>query len=174
MQHFEAAPWSTALKVVSTLATLLLAAVAIALFHFIPRGTAVPFAETFGTIVLIVPVATLLFAVLFIVSGYDLDRHHLYVQRLLWRTSIPLDGLTRAWHDPAAMRRSMRLFGNGGLFGITGIYQNKTLGRYRAFVTDPRQTVVLQLASRTVVISPAYPQAFLGELRLLHPQIAVV
>jgi hypothetical protein len=69
------------------------------------------------------------------------------------------------------MRRSLRLFGNGGMFGITGLYRNKTLGTYRAFVTDPRQSVVLQMTSRVVVISPAYPRAFLGDLHSMLPAV---
>lgn len=69
------------------------------------------------------------------------------------------------------MRRSIRIFGNGGLFGITGIYRNKTLGIYRAYVTDPKQSVVLQMTSRVVVISPAYPRAFLGDLHSMLPAV---
>jgi hypothetical protein len=67
------------------------------------------------------------------------------------------------------MRRSLRLFGNGGLFSITGIFQNATLGRYRAFVTDPKQAVVLRYESRVVVLSPANPDELLGHLELVSP-----
>jgi len=145
MRRFEAAPWTTALKIVSALGSVVLAGVAYALFRAIPHGTRVPFAETFGKIILVVPPATLFFALLFVVSGYELDATALHIRRLLWSTTIPLEGLTRAWHDPSSMRRSLRLFGNGGLFSITGVFRNATLGTYRAFVTDPRQAVVLRL-----------------------------
>lgn len=169
MQRFDAAPWPVSLKVVSAAATVVLLGVTFALEHAIPRGTRVPFAERFGTVLVAVPAAILLVTLLFIVRGYELDGTGLYVERLLWRTPIGLEGLNRAWHDPSAMRRSLRLFGNGGLFAITGIFQNKALGRYRAFVTNPKQAVVLRYETRVVVLSPADPDALLGYLTLVFP-----
>ena len=57
-----------------------------------------------------------------------------------------------------------RLPGNGGFFSFTGFYRNKTLGAYRAYVTDRHLTVVLRYAERTVVISPSSPEAFARDL----------
>ena len=73
-------------------------------------------------------------------------------------------GLESAQIEPDAMRRSLRTFGNGGAFSFSGIYYNKRLGSYRAFVTDPRRTVVLCYANRRIVLSPAAPQAFVSDL----------
>lgn len=169
MQRFDAAPWPVSLKVVSTGATVVLLGVTYALSRAIPRGTRVPFAQTFGTFFVAVPAMILLGALLFVVRGYEVDSNGLYVERLLWSTRVGLDGLTRAWHDPSALRRSLRLFGNGGLFAITGVFQNKAIGRYRAFVTDPKLAVVLRYESRTVVVSPADPDGLLGHLTLVSP-----
>jgi len=174
LRRFEAAPWTTVLKVVSSIGTVVLLGVSCALYRAIPHGTRVPFAETFGTLLLFVPFLILVGALLFIVSGYELDASALYVYRLCWRTRIPLDGLERAWHDPAAMCRSFRIFGNGGLFSATGLYQYATLGRYRAFVTDPRQAVVLRLPTRTIVLSPACPRTFLKHLKTIAPAADVI
>jgi hypothetical protein len=173
MERFEAAPWSGALKLVSAVGTVVLLAVSYALYRAIPRGTRVPFAETFGTLLLAVPPVILVIAILFVVTGYQLDATGLYVQRLLWTTHHRLEGLDRAWHDPSVMCRSLRLFGNGGLFSITGWFRNAKLGRYRAFVTDPRQSVVLRSRSRVVVLSPADPRAFLGCLQSLFPGVII-
>lgn len=169
MQRFDAAPWPASLKVVSAIGTLGLLGAAVALLRVLPRGTRVPFAEAFGTFVFVVPLVILFVALLFLVRGYGLDSEELYVERLLWRTPIGLGDPTRAWRDPSAMRRSIRLFGNGGLFAITGIFQNGTLGRYRAFVTVPKQAVVLRYESRVVVLSPANPDDLLRYLRLVSP-----
>jgi hypothetical protein len=62
----------------------------------------------------------------------------------------------------------------GGLFSITGVYQNKRLGRYRAFVTNPQCCVVLVLPGRVIAVSPENPLAFVQWARRLHPTIAVV
>ena len=173
MQRFAAAPWPVSLKVVSTAATLILVGATVVLDRAIPLGTRAPFAQTFGTLVTLVPGAILLGALLFVVRGYEVETDGVYVERLLWRTRLGLDGLRRAWHDPAAMRRSVRLFGNGGMYAVTGIFQNRTIGRYRAFVTNPKLAVVLQFEKRTVVVSPAHPNALLGELKVVAPAVAV-
>jgi hypothetical protein len=102
-----------------------------------------------------VPLLIALIAVLFVVTAYELEGAELRIRRLLWATRVPLEGLTQAWHDPEAMTRSIRLWGNGGLYSVTGLFRNRRLGRYRAFVTDPARAVVFQLPKRTVVISPA-------------------
>ncbi len=173
MQRFEAAPWPVSLRVVSTIGTVLLVGVGYALVRVIPRGTRAPFAEEFGTLMVAAPVAILLVALLFVVRGYEVNGATLHVERLLWRTPVALAGLARAWHDPSAMKRSLRIFGNGGLYSITGVFTNPALGRYRAFVTDPGRAVVLAFESRVVVVSPAYPHALLGHLASVCPGVAV-
>ncbi len=171
MQRFEAAPWSTAVKLVSAVGTGVLLAATYALYRAVPRGTKAPFAETFGSFLMVVPALILVIAVLFVVTGYRLDATGLYVQRLLWTTRVDFQGLDHAWHDPSAMCRSLRLFGNGGLFSITGWFRNATLGRYRAFVTDPGKSVVLRSPTRVVVLSPADPLGFLSSLQLSIPGV---
>lgn len=165
MNRFDAAPWSLSLKLVSALGTVALAAAAVALLVAVPGKASQPFAESSGIVVAMLPVAVLAGALLFVVRGYEVDGRMLRVRRLLWSTSIDLDGLERVWSEPAAMKRSIRLFGNGGLFSITGLFRNATLGRYRAFVTDPGRAVVLRAASRVTIVSPADPEAFVAELR---------
>ncbi len=173
MFRCSAAPWPTSLKVVSAIGTAVLVGTGYAATRVIPHGTRVPFAETFGTFVALVPPLVALGALLFVVRGYEVDPGEIRVSRLLWSTRIALDGLTSASHDPSAMACSLRLFGNGGLFSITGLYQNKTLGRYRAFVTDPKRSVVLRLPKRTVVLSPEDPFTFLHQLRSLAPGVEI-
>ena len=98
------------------------------------------------------------------VSGYTITRDAILVHRPLWDTKLPRAGLESASADPEAMRGSLRTFGNGGGFSITGFYYNKRLGSYRAWVTDPHQTVVLRYANRRVVLSPDKPGEFVRQL----------
>ena len=173
MNRFDAAPWPAGLKITSALATAILVGASYILARAMPRGTRVPFAEAFTTGITVIPVAIALISLLFVVSGYELGPEELLVQRLFWSTRVSLSGISRAVHDPAAMKRSLRLFGNGGLFAITGIYQNRTLGRYRAYATDPRQSVVLSLPGRVVVVTPADPAGFLEALKTYFPAISI-
>jgi Bacterial PH domain len=73
---------------------------------------------------------------------------------------------------PKAMNKSLRTCGNGGGFSFTGWYWSKSLGFYRAFVTDLNRTVVLRFENRTVVVSPGEPEDFVGELNRENPIVA--
>jgi hypothetical protein len=108
-------------------------------------------------------------AILFVVTGYEVDHSQLVVHRLLWPTRIDIRGLTRVWHDPAALKGSLRVFGNGGLFSFTGLFYNRALGRCRLFATDPKRAVVMVLPARTVVVTPADPEHFIRAVRGLIP-----
>ena len=110
------------------------------------------------------PLLTLPGAALFVIRGYALEAGHLAIRRLLWTTRLPLAGLQAVEVLPGAMRGSLRLFGNGGLFSFTGLYRSRPLGNYRAFVTDLNRTVVLRFVNRTVVVSPGDPGAFAAGL----------
>lgn len=152
---FHKAPWSTSLIVISSLATLLCAGISAGIIW-----------KSRGTLALpaLIPLALILGAALFTIRGYTVTANAILVRRLFWETALPLAGLQSAEFDPKAMRWSLRLFGNGGLFSFTGLFRNKLLGTYRAFVTDPKRAVVLRYESRTVVISPAAPEEFIHDL----------
>ncbi len=166
--RFEASSWPTSLKAVSVITTIVLF-----VFFFFSRRAIPddPVGLVLKPVFFLIPFAFLIPALLFIVRGYEVDRNELRIQRLLWSTSIPMRGLTRIWYDPEAMRKSLRVIGNGGFYAITGLFQSKTLGRYRAFVTDPGSAVVLTLLNRTVVVSPENPESFVDYVRNLFPSV---
>ncbi len=101
---------------------------------------------------------------LFTIRGYAVSHDAVLVHRLFWTTRLPLAGLQSAKSEPDAMRRSIRTFGNGGLFSFSGFFRNKALGNYRALVTDPHRTVVLRFAERAIVVSPDLPEEFVAEV----------
>lgn len=167
MQRFAAAPWPTSLKALSGVGTILLLAVWYGAAQGVPaRGAA----HWVGTFMTWLPPALLLGALLFTVRGYEVGAGELRVRRLLWSTVIPLEGTVRAWQDPKAIRRSLKVFGNGGLYAFTGVYRSKSLGRYRLFATDPAMAVVVQLPGRTVVVTPELPHAFVHSLSQAAPR----
>jgi hypothetical protein len=89
----------------------------------------------------------------------------LVVRRLGWSTRIPLEGLQSVVVDPDALKGSLRLAGNGGLYACTGLFRNKRLGLYRAFVTDLNRCDVLRLPKRPIVVSPDRPEEFVGAVK---------
>jgi hypothetical protein len=104
-------------------------------------------------------------AVLFTVRGYIVTGDVLLVRRLFWKTRVSLQGLVSAQADPDALRKSVRIFGNGGLFSFSGFYYSKPLGHFRMFATDTTNPVVLRFEKRTVVVSPSEPEAFVRDIR---------
>jgi hypothetical protein len=150
------APWGKPLVWVSWLGSLLLVAVAAAVFLNVTRDAVSGLAA--------LPLLILAGTALFLIRSYTIEPNELLVQRLLWATRVPLAGLQSVAYLPNAMRGSLRLCGNGGLFSFTGWYRNRALGNYRAFVTDLKRTVVLRFPKRTVIVSPENPEQFVEEL----------
>jgi hypothetical protein len=162
-----AAPWSGRLSAATLIGIVVLLGLPVAIAS-VGRPPALLVAG-----IALVDVAVIATAALFLIRGYRLDGDGLHVERLLWADRIPLTGLRRAWPDPKATSRSLRLFGNSGFFCIAGLFTNRALGRYRAFATDPRRAVVLQLGERTVVVTPEEPLRFLAAVEKLVPQAQV-
>ena len=115
-----------------------------------------------------VPLVVLLGALPFMVRGYVLTEEYLEVRRLGWNTALPLAGLEAVTGEPEGLKASLRLFGNGGLFGITGWFWNRRMGRFRAYATDPGRVVLLRYTNgRKVVITPGDVQHFITQARAL-------
>lgn len=151
------APWSASLIIISSLTTILCVGIALGMI-WSSRGI-LPW-------VALLPLAIVCGGALFTIRGYSVILDAILVHRLFWTTRLPLAGLQSAQFEPDAMRWSLRTFGNGGLFSFTGFFRNKSLGAYRAFVTDPHRTVVLRYSARTVVVSPAAPEEFVHDLTI--------
>ena len=150
------APWGKPLRWMSAFSVAVVLAVTVPLFIAI-KSEADRWVAAW--VVALLPVAAL-----FTIRNYAIEPNVLAIRRLLWTTRLPLSGLQSAAAVPGVMRGSLRLLGNGGMFSITGLYRNRALGNYRAFVTDQAKTVVLRFSKRTVVVSPEDPERFVAEI----------
>lgn len=157
------APWGVSLIIISSLTTVMCLGVTGTVIvgnHWVHPG----WVQTWPAVL---PLVLIFGAALFTIRGYTITTDALLIHRLFWTTCLPLAGLQSARHAPEAMRWSLRSWGNGGLFSFTGYYRNKALGAYRAFVTDPHRTVVLEFSDRhKVVVSPDAPEEFAHEIGL--------
>ncbi|MBI2927505.1 MAG: hypothetical protein HYY24_17555 [Verrucomicrobia bacterium] len=156
------APWCTLLKVVSVLAAAVVSAVPLVGALVVPQMP-----PALRWLLVATPVVVLVPTALLTVRGYELAGRELLIRRLLWTTRIWLEGLRSVEADPEAVRRSIRLCGNGGLFGFTGWFWNKQLRTHRVLVTDPKRAVVLRLSQRTLVVSPDDPERFVRDVKAL-------
>ena len=157
------APWSRALRVTTAASVAVLLTVMLAGLLTGPRQLRVWQIAMVG-----VPLVLLLSALPFMVRGYVLTETHIEVRRLGWSTLLPLTGLVAVTGEPEGLRGSLRLFGNGGLFGISGWFWNRRLGRFRAYATDPGRVVLLRYRDgKKVVVTPHDVQHFIVRVRAL-------
>lgn len=157
------APWSRSLYLVTALSVAVLLVVMLVGLIMGPRQL-----PAWRAAMVAVPLVVLLGALPFTVRGYILTDEHIEVRRLGWRTVLPLAGLVAVSGEPEGLRGSLRLFGNGGLFGITGWFWNRRIGRFRAYATDPGRVVLLRYRDgRKVVLTPHDVQHFIVRLRTL-------
>ncbi len=158
MKYFKAT-WGWGLILVSALATAMLVGMPVVGLLATPREP-----RLVQIALIAVPLVVLLGCALFTIRGYTIIGDSLLVHRLLWATALPLAGLQSASFEPGAMRWSLRLWGNGGLFSFSGRYRSRQLGSFRAFVTDLNRTVVLRYPTETIVVSPEAPEQFVVDV----------
>ena len=157
------APWSRSVRAASVAAVAGLLIILVAGLTTGPRELPIWRFAMVG-----VPLVVLLGTLPFMVRGYSLTESHIEVRRLGWSSALPLAGLAAVTGEPQGMRGSVRLFGNGGLFGISGWFWNRRIGRFRAYATDPSRTVLLRYRDgRQVVVTPHDVQHFIVRVRTL-------
>ena len=157
------APWSRSLRVLTTAAVALLLTLVLIGLLVGPRQSWV-----WRTAMVGVPLAVLVGSLLFMVRGYVLTESQIEVQRLGWSTVLPFAGLVAVSGEPQGLQGSLRLFGNGGLFGISGWFWNRRIGRFRAYATDPGRAVLLRYRDgRKVMLTPHDVQHFIVRVRNL-------
>ncbi len=157
------APWSRSVRVATAASVAVLLLILLAGLFTGPQESAVWRVAMVG-----VPLVVLFGALPFMVRGYALTESHIEVRRLGWSSVLPLAGLIGVTGEPEGLRGSVRLFGNGGLFGISGWFWNRRIGRFRAYATDPARVVLLRYRDGTkVVVTPHDVQHFIVRVRTL-------
>lgn len=157
------APWGASVRIASRAAVAVLLLVMTAGLLIGPRQVL-----PWRVVMVGVPLALLLGALPFMVRGYAVTETQIEVRRLGWNTVLPLKGLVGVTGEPDGLRGSVRLFGNGGLFAISGWFWNRRLGRFRAYATDAERVVLLCYRDgRKVVVTPHDVQHFIVRVRTL-------
>jgi len=149
MRYAVAQP-STAIHVVTSVYFALTIAMAVAMFFMPAMGFVVVALALVGAFCyLTTPVA------------YEVNNGRLRVVTHLWSTDFgnirmceKLEGTISPF--------TIRVFGNGGVFGGTGFYWSQRDGLYQAYLTTARwkDMLMLDTARRRLLISPEEPDAF--------------
>jgi Bacterial PH domain len=122
------------------------------------------------------PVFSLIAVLLILVSfaysprGYVITDRSILVQRWAGRPRIALDDVREVRRaTPDDFRRSIRLRGSGGLFGYYGLFSSAKLGRFKAYVTNKNNRVIVITGSKTALFSPDDVDGFLNATRASVP-----
>lgn len=150
------APWGTSLRVASVGIVLFLFGILWLISLFAGQSL---FSPPLANLLLF-PLLVVAAAAPFMVRAYRLENGKLDIVRPFWVNSFRLDELESVEMDHNAMKKSIRIFGNGGLLSITGLHWNKKLGRYISYANDPARAVVLRFHDRVIVVSPDDPNRF--------------
>ncbi len=149
------APYDTTCKAISAAVAVSMAFLAILLQSLFVAGLAA---------------ALLVLCYLWSPRGYTVDGGLLTVHRAIGAARIPLAGASElrpaTWDD---YRGTIRLFGNGGLFGYYGLFRTEKLGKCTWYVTDRSRAVVIVTPAKTVLVSPADPDSFISAVQSQTP-----
>jgi hypothetical protein len=100
------------------------------------------------------------------ILSYRITNHCIAIHRPLWDISFSRNELLTATLDPRALADKRWSFSERKGLGHCGRFSSRRLGDFQSFVTDPRNTVVLRFAGKTIVVSPEEPRAFLSALNV--------
>jgi hypothetical protein len=149
---FPAAPLERNARALTALAGLVAVLAPLALLLARPGGLLVLVGSP-TVLVVLVAVPTALSP-----AGYAVGSGDLAVVRRGTRPLLfPLGSLLAA--RPAAMPRSIRVLGSGGVFGWWGRYANRDWGSFKAYATDRRHGVLLEWPGFKLFVSPEDPEA---------------
>jgi hypothetical protein len=157
------APWARSVRLLSVGSVMVLLLVMLTGLLLGPRQSWIWRLAMVGA-----PLVILCGGLSFMVRGYVLTDSHIEVRRLGWSTLLPLAGLDAVTGEPQGLRGSLRLFGNGGLFAVSGWFWNRRIGRFRAYATDPQRAVLLRYRDGAkIVLTPHDVQHFIVQVRRL-------
>ncbi|MDD9949501.1 MAG: PH domain-containing protein [candidate division Zixibacteria bacterium] len=157
------APWSTSVKWITGITVTFLAILVvfgISQVEEIGSGSSILLA----LLTVVLPALVLVLSACWMIRGFVLSGDLLLIQRLGWKSRMDLTELVSADADPEAMDKSLRTWGNGGIFCFCGRFRNTKLGAYRAYATDPKRSVVLKFQDQTVVVTPDRPDDFVASI----------
>jgi hypothetical protein len=166
--YFEA-PWDKSLKAITTAVTafLIVEVIGISIALYLTTTGRMAFLVT----VLVVVCNTLIigFTSLYAPQGYLVDDSGITIIRKRAPVHIGFGSIRHISRiERNRFMKSLRTFGNGGLFGYYGSFRNKELGNFRMYATHGDCGVLIQ-TDKTFVITPDRADEFIEVVRSYLP-----
>jgi hypothetical protein len=122
--------------------------------------------KTSNLIISVILIFIPIFCWLFSVGEYVLESDGLLIKRKIFPIKIKYEEVKKVSRlDFKDIKSSVRIFGNGGLFGFYGIFRNKSIGNYRACFSNFSDMVLIETDKKKFVISPQNPDIFIDYLK---------
>ncbi len=152
---FAAAPYDTTTKV-TTAAICVLFVVLYLAVHVIP--------------ILVISAAIIIVSYLYSPRGYAISDGAIVIKRLVGNVRLPLEAVRESRRTTAEdLSGTLKLWGNGGLFGYYGLFRTSKLGKCSWYVTNRGNTVVVVTAAKTAIFSPDDVDGFLAAIQAAAP-----
>jgi hypothetical protein len=102
--------------------------------------------------------------------GYAIQERSITIKRLAGNARFPLERVREARPATADdLRGSIRLWGNGGVFGYYGLFRTSKLGKCTWYLANRSHAVVVISDEKTVLFSPDDVDDFLAAIRAAAP-----
>lgn len=104
----------------------------------------------------------------------NIDTDNIIINRKLKPVTISLSGIKSIREiSDSEMKNTIRTFGNGGLWGYTGWFYNRNLGKMLWYCTQRKNYILIEKTdNKKIVISPDKPDELIQFIRLLAPQLS--
>jgi len=106
------------------------------------------------------------------VLGYGLDLDGLVIHRRWDKVNFAL-GSIEAVESDQEFKRSLRVFGIGGVLGTYGKFKKMGGPTFTAYITDSKNCIVIKTTDERIVISPHERELFLDTLVALRPDLSI-
>lgn len=100
-------------------------------------------------------------SLLFRIRYYEVTPDQVVIYGTGWKRSLARRDIIRAERLKNAFQGAWRIFGNGGIWCVSGRFKSRDLGKFRAYVSDPKRVVLIVLRDDVILISPSDPNRFL-------------
>ena len=151
------APWGRLLAIMTLIGCIALLGVPLMMLSVMPEDDLPGIART--AMIVFFPLLLGIIA-LFSIRSFDVMQDGILVRRLFWTNRLLYEDLRSVRVDKDAMKGSIRVMGNGGLFSFSGRYRSRKLGGFTVYATDMKLSVILRYSDRTVVLTPENPEEF--------------
>ncbi len=102
-----------------------------------------------------------------------LDDNAITIERSLWPATIMLADI-KSIRKVDDMMFALRTFGNGGMFGYTGSFYKKSIGRMQWFCSQRKNYVLMETTSgKKIVITPDEREEFMKDVEKKAPYVVL-